>query len=323
MMNRNGAAEHLVVIGDGAAAERFARLGANAGWDVRRSHLYRSDCAPDGGALSDGGDDAIEAATVVIVATPASAHPALSILLAGRLADDALLLLAPGGTGGALQFARRLRPGGAGPVIAELSWLPPPAIADDWTDPLPVAAIPFGAAPAVADRLGALLPLTPASSPLWTALHSPDLALVAVPSIVGAASPDRRLDHLLSDAAIAVVEQLEDERAAVAAALGLAVPTTAAWLAGLQGVRLGPLRAVLGPLADCSVAEDGMADIVPYGLVPLRAIAAAVGVETPCIDALITLAGAMLRNDYALGGRSAADMDLDAVLAQHRDQRTS
>ncbi|MGB7411092.1 MAG: NAD/NADP octopine/nopaline dehydrogenase family protein [Sphingopyxis granuli] len=320
-MTMNGETERLVIIGDSAAAERFERLGAEAGWDVRRSHLYRSDCGPDAGALSDGDDDAIEAATIVVVATPAAAHPALSILLAGRVAEEALLLLASGQVGGALQFAKSLRRGGAGPTVAELSWLPPAGIADVWEYPLPIAAVPFEAAQAVADRLSSFLPLTPVSSPLWTALHSPDLPLVAVPSILGAASADRNLANLLSGAAIPVVECLEDERAAIAVAIGIEVPSTARWLAELQGVRLAPLDMVLGPLGTLSLAAfddlNALADVVPYGLVPLRAIAAAVGVETPCIDALITLASAMLRNDYALGGRGGAVMDLDAILAQH------
>jgi opine dehydrogenase len=167
--------------------------------------------------------------------------------------------------------------------------------------------------------------MRPVASPLWTALFNPDIVLVAVPALLGAYAPpaDRNLARLLSGPAASVIERVEDERADIAAALGYDVPSTAAWLAEATGQRPAPLGALLGGLGDWSVpAHDdlsGLADVVPFGLVPLSEIGRAAGVPTPCIDGLVEVASAMLRNDYRLGGRTGSLMGIENVVADLRN----
>jgi opine dehydrogenase len=67
----------------------------------------------------------------------------------------------------------------------------------------------------------------------------------------------------------------------------------------------------LGDVADVVVPgpeEPGwLADLVPFGLVPLTQLSRTLGVATPVMDALVDVAGALLGNDYWLGGRTLTD----------------
>ena len=128
---QDGRAEHVAVIGGGDIAELVTERARRAGWDVESIPLFPGarSAATDG--LGDRSHSGLTKATIVVVATPASAHPTLSVLLAGSLRPDALVLLLPGQVGGALELARSLAPGGKGPVIAETSWSPWVRTADD------------------------------------------------------------------------------------------------------------------------------------------------------------------------------------------------
>ena len=117
-------------------------------------------------------------------------------------------------------------------------------------------------------------------------------------------------------------EAINAERVAVAAALGAEVPTLEDWFERTYGVRGatlpetcqlltansdGPYQATGTPRAwdHKYIAED-----VPVGLIPMREFAAAAGVRTPRIDAVITLAQALAGNDFAGTARTLGRMGL-------------
>ena len=54
---------------------------------------------------------------------------------------------------------------------------------------------------------------------------------------------------------------------------------------------------------------------IPYGLATWAALADQVGVETPLMDALVTLASALLGRDFRRETRTPADLGLTALSA--------
>jgi opine dehydrogenase len=308
-------AERLGLIGSGVVADALAERAGAAGWGVDRVALFPSD-ADAGQALSDGGDALVDS-SIVVVATLAGDHGAIGILLRDHVPASASVVLVPGLPGAALQIAKALG-GEQDRVVAETSAAPlAPAAGDPAAVSLtvPLASLPAAAAPELAERLAPVLDAEPVESVLWTALHAPDLILRTVPSLLAAAGerPAATLAEALA-AGEGLVDELEHERAAVAAALGLEVATTAEWLARQLGTAAAPLAAACGPLGSLEVphytARGWLPDAVGWGLVPFAAIAAAAGVPTPTATSLIVLANGLCGTDFELAGRSAEAIGL-------------
>jgi opine dehydrogenase len=117
-------------------------------------------------------------------------------------------------------------------------------------------------------------------------------------------------------------QAINAERVAVAAALGAQVPTLEDWFARTYGVREatlsetcvklttnsdGPYQATGTPRAwdHKYIAED-----VPVGLMPMRALGVAAGVPTPAIDAVIKLAQTLAGSDFTADARTLDRMGL-------------
>jgi opine dehydrogenase len=115
------------------------------------------------------------------------------------------------------------------------------------------------------------------------------------------------------------------ERVAVAAALGAQVPGLEDWFERTYGVRGanvpetcqllttnsdGPYQATGTPRAwdHKYIAED-----VPVGLIPMRALGEASGVATPQIDAVIKLAQTLAGSDFASTSRTLERMGLGGM----------
>jgi len=122
-------------------------------------------------------------------------------------------------------------------------------------------------------------------------------------------------------------QAINAERVAVAAALGAAVPTLEDWFERTYGVREatlsetcvklttnsdGPYQATGTPK---SWTHNYVAEDVPVGLMPMRALGAAVGVPTPQIDAVITMAQALAGTDFAATARTLDRMGLAGMNA--------
>jgi hypothetical protein len=317
--------ERLAILGDDVVAASLRARAEAAGWSVDSVTLFPGQAGGEGPGLGEQCVLAVSRATVVAITTPATSHNTLSVLLRDCVPADAIVLLVPGQTGGALEIAHSLRGMGAGPTVAELSWRPWASLggaAVVEVPAIPLATVPAEAAPAVAGRLAPLFDAVPVSSALWTGLHAPDLILRTIPSLLAAGVPDhgtpgRSLGEILSrQAARGMVTALELDRLAVAEAFDLDLPPLVEWLAATLGTPAVRLEVALGPLADIQVPEVTdpywLADLAPSGLAPLCALADRVGVQARTARGLLRVAEAMLGNDYELGGRSAEAMGLAA-----------
>ena len=121
---------------------------------------------------------------------------------------------------------------------------------------------------------------------------------------------------------ITLLEKLDAERVAVAAAFGTKVPGIHTWL--LETYRLGgdTLRETFhrltheptGPYqwtpTPPSLQHKYVIEDVPCGLVAMSSLGRAAGVATPVIDGLIALTSAMLGRDFRAEGRNLEHLGL-------------
>jgi opine dehydrogenase len=120
-------------------------------------------------------------------------------------------------------------------------------------------------------------------------------------------------------------EAINGERVAVAAALGVSVPSLADWFGRVYGVGAmtlvetcpgltyssdGPYHATDTPK---SLDHKFITEDVPTGLIPMGALGAAAGLRTPAIDAVIEVVRSMTGKDFAAEGRTLERLGLSGM----------
>jgi opine dehydrogenase len=285
--------------------------------------------------------EALAGADAALVCLPALAHPALFADLAA-LDYAHPVLLNPGHTGGALHLKHVFTVRGSRlPTVAELSTLT--YIARRHGERVSITgragqvrcgALPGGeaAAAVAAELFGDTVVRVP--DVLASSLANVNLVLHPPGAILGAAWTEATggaftfYVDAMTEGVGRVIDGLDAERRAVAAAYGHDLPPLAAEMAlvgtvppDLAGsvstataIRAGEANrciAAPGSLAHRYYRED-----FPYGIRPLQALARIAGVPTPLADALATVAGTLLGPDPARAGLDANGLGtpgLDAV----------
>lgn len=299
-------AETVAILGEGPVVELLSARTRAVGWKAEQVAIFSA----DGRGLADCCPPALKAASIVLVALPPSAHPALSVLLRDCLRPGALLVLIPGQPGGAGQLAAALATHGPAVTVGETSWSPwLIAGGRSWeVGPVPLATVPSCEVDQVSRRLEPVLKTIPVQDTRWTALHAPDVVLRTVPALLDQDHRQRTLRATLDDPMVsATITQLEEERGRIARALGLEIPSLALWLAERLDTKASSISAALGEFADVPLGglfdSAGPSELVPYGLVPTLALAEQAGVDAPVVRRLIAMADDLLGNDFILGGR--------------------
>jgi len=282
---------------------------------------------------------AVDGASVIIVATGGTYQEGVATALAPLLRGGEIILLVQGNTGGSLVVRRALDAAGCGVSIdiAEMDNYPyscwrlsptrvRPIIAKRW---LQLATFPGRRIDAVFPRLAPLFPHAVAQrSVAFTGFMNAN-AMLHVANCVANAG---KIDHgeaykFYAEGVTASVARLYDainaERVAVAAALGADVPDLADWFErtyGVRGTDLSETCRLLTSNSDGPYQATGtpkswdhkyIAEDVPVGLMPMRAIGAACGVPTPMIDAVITLVHGLTGNNFAAAARTLPRMGLE------------
>lgn len=301
-------------------------------------------------ALPDRLEEALDGAALAMVCLPALAHEpvAFALLDAGV---ECPLLLNPGHTGGALHVAELFRSHGASPPpLVELSTLTYVARKPD-----PAAVRITGAAgrvhaaclPGGEEALALVRELYPAATPardvLATSLANVNLVLHTPGAILSAAWVEatggdfRFYVDAMTPGVVRVLEALDRERLAVAAAYGHTLDPLVAEMAAIGTAAAAPaatgdLRAAItGGEANKSIrAPDSLdhryyAEDFGYGIVPLLALAEAADVATPLAAALAEVASALRGEDLRATGLTAArlgleGLDCDGILGRIRGE---
>ena len=244
-----------------------------------------------------------------------------------------MVVLNPGATGGALEVRTTLRESGcrAEVTVAETDTLlyacrspqPGEAIIHGIKRHVDVAALPARASRDVAAALNSAFPqFAPASSVLQTSLTNMNAMMHPAPTLLNAGRIESRATFEyygegVTPSIARVVESIDGERMAVAAALGVRVPSLMEWYAASYGTdghtlyeSVQQVRGYDGIKGPTTLQTRYLFEDIPTGLVPLCALGEVLGVPTPLMRAVVDLGSTLLGRDFWREGRSLAKLGL-------------
>lgn len=282
---------------------------------------------------------AIDGVDIILVCLPTLAHAGIAEALAGLGANTTPVVLNPGHTGGALEFAaafgrRNLDP----PATAEFSTLtyvarkPQPdtvwitgAAQHVW-----VAAMPGG--DAALARAKDLYPVAEAAADvIATGLANVNMVLHPPGAILGASWVESSQGDFtfyvegLPDGVGRVMAALDHERLAVARAYGHHLPDLFAEMQSIGTIErdadssAGLAAAVRGGVANSKIKAPGSLshryyrEDFWYGIKPFLAFARIAGVDAPVAGSLMKLAEILAGGAVNSEGRSASMMGIDGL----------
>ena len=278
---------------------------------------------------------AIDKSDVALVCLPTFAHADIARGMA-QAGLTVPVVLNPGHTGGALEFAAATRAEGrAPPPIAEFSTLtyvarkyqPGRVTVTGAAKRVRLAALPGGEAAAVAART---LFKSAATMPdvLACDLANINMVLHAPGAILGAAWVEATGGDFtfyvqgMTPGVARVMRALDTERRTVARAFGHDLPGVAAEMQAISTVEAhihdtDDLAAAISSgeanrriKAPGSLAHRYYGEDFGHGLLPFTALAAIAGVAVPIADSLLKIGEALLGEEFAHHGRTAARMGI-------------
>jgi opine dehydrogenase len=281
---------------------------------------------------------AVDGAEIIVIVTGGNAQETVASSLAPLLRDGQIVLLIQGNTGGALVVRRALDRAGcrARIDVAEMDNYPyscwrrgptriEPIVRKHW---LQIAAFPGNRIGAVFPRLSPLFPhAVAAATAVFTAFTNANAMLHVANCVANAGKIDRGEAYKfyaegVTPSVARLYQAINAERVAIAAAYGASVPTLEDWFERVYGVRgadLSETCRLLTTNSDGPYQATGtpnswthkyIAEDVPVGLMPMRALGQAAGVPTPAIDAVIRLAMILAGSDFAATARTLDRMGL-------------
>jgi opine dehydrogenase len=283
----------------------------------------------------------VEVADVIAVCTGGTHQESVAAGLAPLLRDGQVVLLIQGNTGGALVFRKALMAAGcrAAVDVAEMDnypyscWRPTPTSIRPIVRKqfLQIAAFPGNRIEAVFRVLSPLFPHAVATpSVIWTGFTNANAMLHVANCVANAGKIDRGEAYRfyadgVTESVARLYRGINAERVAVAAALGATVPTLEDWFwrtYGVRGADLPETCRLLTTNSDGPYQATGtpkswdhkyIAEDVPVGLMPMRALGAAAGVATPQIDAVIRLAQVLAGDEFGASERGQERMGLSGL----------
>jgi opine dehydrogenase len=272
--------------------------------------------------------EALAEAQVVMVVVPSSAHADVAARMAPHLHQGQIVLLNPGRTGGAMEFAKVLSGHDctADVTIAEAETFiyasrsdgPAEARIFRIKDAVPLAALP---ATRTKEVLSALEPAYPqfidGENVLHTGLNNMGAVFHPALTLLNAGRIESTLGEFqfyidgVTPAVGRVLEVLDRERVTVAAALGLRARTGLEWLKMAYDATGEDLTGAIhnqpgyrGIMAPRTLHHRYLFEDVPMSLVPMVALAQRYGVSVRGMDSIIRLACFVHRTDYWRRGRT-------------------
>lgn len=291
--------------------------------------------------------EALDGADLVMVCLPATALTAVATQLADHVDGSRPILLNPGGTGGALAVRGALADAGCGsvPPLVETNTLTyicrkrsdDHVHVSSLVENVRCATLP-GSGDDAFDPFRDLYPslkrvpnvLHTSLSNVNAVLHPPGVVLSAA-WIEHTGGNFRFYFDAGTPAVASVMEDVEEERLAIADALGVSVDpfpemfadigsTSAAAAESGSFLRMlkesEPNKSIKAP---DSVDHRYFNEDVPFGLVPMAELGRWAGVETPVIDSLVTIASSVNGADYREAGWTLADLGISADAEPGRD----
>lgn len=278
---------------------------------------------------------AVEFANVIMVVLPSSAHHDIAQACAPHLKDGQIVILHPGRTCGAIEFAKVLKDSNcpADVTVAEAQTFiyasrsigPAQARIFGIKNAVALAALP-------ATRTTAVLAITADVYPQFIdggnvlktgldnmgAIFHPALTILNAARIEDTGGDFQFYIDGVTPSVARVLEVLDRERVTVASALGIQAKTALQWLQLAYDARGSDLYEAIhnnpnyhGINAPPTLEHRYIFEDVPMSLVPIVALGTRYGVSTRGIDALIKLANIIHRTDYWRRGRTLDKLGIE------------
>jgi len=264
----------------------------------------------------------------VMVTTPSSAHKDVAKALAPYVHKDMIIVLNPGRTFGAIEFAQTLKDCGIKelPHIAETQTIVYTCRRSDKNSTViyalkrdvKIAAIKSSDIDLILSRMPECLRryFSPVESVVITSLSNVGMILHCAPVLMNIGwieTPKVDFKYYydgISPSVAHFLEKIDAERLFVAHALGYEIESTQDWLKRTYGATGNDFHSCIRTTeaykeidAPKTLNHRYLLEDVPCGLVPLESAAKHCGVAVPNITAIINLACAVLDTDFRASGR--------------------
>lgn len=281
--------------------------------------------------------EALAEAQLVMVVLPASAHWEVALHAAPCVKNDQIILLNPGRTGGALEFAAGLHAGGCQtcPIVCEAetfifasrSMGPAEARIFRTKYSLPAAAFPTTRTPEALEVIRQAYPqFFPAKNVLHTSLNNMGAIFHPALTLLNAGWIETTLGDFefymdgVTPTTAKVLEALDRERVTVGSAVGIRAQTAMEWLYRAYSAEGDNLYQAMhanpgysGIKAPNRLNHRYIFEDVPCSLVPMALIGRQYGVDTPTINAMVHLANTVMGTDYWHKGRTLEKLGIKGM----------
>ncbi|MBN1262481.1 MAG: NAD/NADP octopine/nopaline dehydrogenase family protein [Anaerolineae bacterium] len=283
---------------------------------------------------------ALDGADLIMVVIPASGHRDVALAASPFLQDNQIVVLNPGRTGGALEFAQGLLEGNCPcrPTICEAETFlfasrslgPAEARIFRTKYSVPVAAFPTQRTQAAIATIQTAYPqFIPAKSVLHTSMNNmgaifhPGLTLLNAGWIEATQGDFEFYMDGVTPSTSRVLEALDRERVTVASSLGIRVQTAQEWLYRAYAAEGESLHEAMhanpgyrGIKAPNRLKHRYLFEEIPCSLVPITELGKQYGVETPTMCTLIHLANIVHAIDYRTKGRTLKRLGIQGLTVQ-------
>jgi opine dehydrogenase len=278
--------------------------------------------------------EALEKAQVIMVVTPSSAHVDIARATAPHLKDGQIIVLHPGRTCGALEFAKVLKDAGCTAdvtvseaetfIYASRSDGPAQARIFRIKEAVPLAALPATRTQLVLDAINPAYPqFIDGVNVLNTGLNNMGAIFHPALTLLNAGWIERTngdfqfyIDGVTPSTA-RILEVLDRERVTVAAALGVRARTAMEWLKLAYDTTGDNLNEAIhnqpgyyGIKAPSTLNHRYIFEDVPMSLVPLASLGMRYGVSVRGMESIIRLGSILHQTDYWRRGRTVERLGL-------------
>jgi opine dehydrogenase len=280
--------------------------------------------------------EAVEWAEIIMVVLPSTAHADIARLAARYLRNGQIVVLHPGRTCGAIEFASVLRAEGctAEVIVAEAETLiyacrsegPAQVRLFSIKEAVALAALPATRTPQVLEALAPAYPqFIDGINVLHTGLNNmgamfhPALTLLNVGRIEDTQGDFQFYIDGVTPSVARVLEVLDRERVTVAASLGIRARTALEWLQMAYSASGDDLHEAIhnqegykGITAPATLTHRYITEDVPMSLVPIASLGQRYGVSVRGIESMIRLASIIHRTDYWRRGRTLDSLGIES-----------
>ncbi|HDQ34752.1 MAG TPA: NADP transhydrogenase subunit alpha [Chloroflexi bacterium] len=293
-------------------------------------------------------EEALQDAKLIMVVIPAFGHRDVAFQAAPYLRDDQVVVLNPGRTGGALEFAQALHESGTPhrPIICEAETFlfasrsigPAEARIFRTKFSVPVAALPTTHTEEALAMLNvAYSQFIPAKSILNTSMNNMGAIFHPALTLLNAGWIESTLGNFqfymegVTQSTARVLEVLDRERVTVASALGIQAQTAREWLYRAYAAQGDTLFEAMranpgyqGIKAPNRLQHRYISEEIPCSLIPIALLGRQYGVETPTMHTIIHLANIVHGVDYWSRGRTPERLGIQGMSVQelHRYVKT-